>query len=47
MDIPKNCEECLYTNICPAPHYGGDGCKHEEEINRERIEALLPGKPKE
>lgn len=30
--IPKNCAECPYTNTCPSPHYGGDGCKHEEAI---------------
>ena len=32
--IPKNCAECPYTNTCPSPHYGGDGCKHEEAIHR-------------
>ena len=43
MDIPKNCDECLYTNICPAPHYGGDGCKYEEEINQKTINETLKG----
>ena len=37
MDIPKNCDECPTTEICPAPHYGGDGCRHEEEINRKTL----------
>lgn len=30
MDIPKNCAECPYTNICPAPHYLADECKYKE-----------------
>lgn len=32
MNIPNNCAECPYTNICPAPHYCGDGCRYEQEI---------------
>ena len=32
MDIPKNCAECPYTETCPAPHYGADGCKYEKSI---------------
>ena len=35
MDIPKNCDECPLTNVCPAPHYCGDGCEYEEEIKKE------------
>lgn len=38
MDIPKSCNECPYTDTCPAPHYGGDGCRYEETINQRRIE---------
>ena len=36
MDIPKNCNECPHTETCPAPHYGADGCKHEEKINQSK-----------
>lgn len=39
---PNNCAECPHTNTCPAPHYGGDGCRHIEAIT----DAILSGKPK-
>ena len=31
MDAPKNCRECPYTNHCPAPHYGAEGCHYERK----------------
>lgn len=43
MDIPKSCNECPHTDTCPAPHYGADGCEHEEFINRETINQTLKG----
>lgn len=39
MNIPKNCAECPYTSICPAPHYGGNRCQYEKEI----VEKTLKG----
>lgn len=29
MDIPKNCDECPFTEICHAPHYKADGCAYK------------------
>lgn len=47
MDIPKNCRECPHTNNCPAPHYGGAGCKHEDAIKEKTIaETILGAKTK-
>lgn len=43
MAIPKNCDECPETDICPSPHYGGDGCEYEQEINSKTIGAFLNG----
>lgn len=39
MNIPKNCSECPYTNICSAPHYGSSRCTFEKEI----INIILKG----
>ena len=47
MNIPENCWECPETERCPAPHYGGDGCLHEEVIKSEIINATLSAKPKD
>lgn len=43
MNIPNNCAECPYTNICPSPHYGGDECKYENEIREQTINTILRG----
>ena len=43
MNIPNNCAECPYTNICPSPHYGGDGCRHGKEIKNNTINETLKG----
>jgi hypothetical protein len=30
MDVPKNCAECPFTDICLGPHYGGDERQYKE-----------------
>lgn len=43
MNIPNNCAECAYTYACHAPHYGGDGCRHEKTIKNKTITEALKG----
>lgn len=43
MNIPKNCAECPYTNICPAPHYGVEGCRYEKTLKYKTITEALKG----
>ena len=42
MDIPSNCRECEYSQICtnPAP-YGHYRCVYKKEIERGAVEVLL------
>lgn len=35
MEIPKNCNECEFVKTCKDTHFGGAGCKHKEEIEKE------------
>lgn len=34
--MPKNCNECEHHNNCNS-YYGGSGCKHKEEINKNKL----------
>lgn len=43
MEAPRNCDECPYTNTCPAPHYGGDRCRYEKVIKNNTITETLKG----
>ena len=43
MNIPKNCSECPYTSVCPAPYYGGSRCRYEKEINKKTLGSFLNG----
>lgn len=32
--MPENCNECKWTKMCNAAHYGSLGCKHRDEITK-------------
>lgn len=35
-NLPKNCNECEYTNSCMG-YYGGISCQYEKEISQTAI----------
>ena len=38
MEVPNNCWECPFTDVCAGPHYGGDECAFKEKIGGEQHE---------